>query len=469
MAKQSLLEGVIAALEKSEIRDLKQWLRSPFFNRREDVIVLFDWLSTPAMLAKSFPSKEIIFEKIYPNQPYDAQQTRLLMSWLYQHIKNYFAYAEFAQREHTQFVFLIKRFKKQNLTKHIQQSINEAAEALQKQPLRHADFYFEQFQLHRETFKLKQIAPRNTELQLQPLSDNLDVFYFIHKLRLSCIMLSHQTMFQKHYHYPLLDEILQLLSHQNLTYYPVVALYHHCYFALRYEDDTHFECCYAILTQHTNLLPPEELHDLYLLLINYCIKRLNDGNLVYAKHGLQLYKEALQQALLLENGYLSRFAYRNIVAMGLLEKEYVFIEKFLYDYKDLLEEAHRESTFSFNLARLEYSRRRYKQALKLLQKSDYTDLLLNLAAKTLLLKIYYETNEFDTLDTHLQAMQKFISRHRIMGYHKANYRNVVQLTHRLINTNLFDVEEKKKLINDVQQTDPLTERDWLLEMIAFSK
>ena len=127
---------------------------------------------------------------------------------------------------------------------------------------------------------------------------------------------------------------------------------------------------------HGHQFPPEETRDLYLLAINYCIKRLNEGHQRYAWEGLELYKEGLHQDILISNGLISRFSYRNIVAMGLVAEDFSWVASFISNYRSYLPKAHRESMFSFNMARLEYHRKHYDSALQLLQKSEYKDLLL---------------------------------------------------------------------------------------------
>ena len=67
-------------------------------------------------------------------------------------------------------------------------------------------------------------------------------------------------------------------------------------------------------------------------------------------------------------------------------------------------------------------------ALKLLQKAEFGDLLLNLAARSLQLKIYYELQELDLLDSHLQAFRTFLRRKKELGYHRDNYLNTVRFT-----------------------------------------
>jgi hypothetical protein len=160
---------------------------------------------------------------------------------------------------------------------------------------------------------------------------------------------------------------------------------------------------------------------------------------------------------------LSRFTYRNVVTIGLVMRAFDWVENFIHEFRDRLEKRHRESMFSFNLARLEYERRNYGAALQLLQKSEYADLLLNLAAKTVVLKIFFETDETDALESHLAAMQRFIRRKKIMGYHRENYLNLIHFTRRLLE--VFEKKELEALREEIAGAKAVAEREWLLGQV----
>jgi len=101
----------------------------------------------------------------------------------------------------------------------------------------------------------------------------------------------------------------------------------------------------------------------------------------------------------------------------------------------------------------------------LLQNIEYEDLLLNLAAKTILLKIYFELNENDLLDAHLLSLQNFLRRKTLIGYHKKNYKNIISITRKLLTYNRFDKKEKEKIRHLILDADVLTDRKWFLDML----
>ncbi|MGK0363662.1 MAG: hypothetical protein ACI85O_000715 [Saprospiraceae bacterium] len=96
----------------------------------------------------------------------------------------------------------------------------------------------------------------------------------------------------------------------------------------------------------------------------------------------------MQNDLLLNNGFLSRHAFNNIVGIALRLDDFTWTETFVNQYKDVLPTPYRAAAFHLNSGRLDYASKKYDDALVHLQKSDYRDILDNMVAKILQMKIY---------------------------------------------------------------------------------
>lgn len=359
---------------------------------------------------------------------------------------------------------LTEAYRLQNVPKAFERSLTDVKAAQVQQPYRHAEFFYANYQIQLEAYKYTAARKRISDLNLQAVSDDLDCAYLALKLRQTCFSLSHQAVYKARYEFGLLDEVLAYIQQKSLLHISAIAIYYHCYFAMTQpEQRTHFQAFKNLLFTENEKFPLAEMRDVYLLAINICTKHYNEGDQTYLNDLFELYKAGLEQEYLLSNGLLSHFTYRNIVTFGLILRDYNWVESFIHQYKNTLDLVHRESVFSFCLARLEYSRRNYDKALQLLQKSDYEDLLLNLSAKTVLLKIFYELNEFDLLDAHLHAMTTFLNRKKIIGYQKENYQNLLRFTRKLLE--FYDASAKAALRENIVQVKALAEREWLLEQL----
>ncbi len=464
--KKSKLVEVFYSLDKKEFRDLHKFVRSPFFNQQEKVVRFYDFLYEHIVHLKLVPEKEKVFKNIFPGEHYDDVKLRLLMSRLNKILEKYFMYKAFFSDEIKAKSKLAGVYRQKNLPKHFWKSTEEAKSLQKRSSFRNAEYFDEQYQIQQEEYQFLSANKRTEKLNLQEISNTIDVTYLAMKLRQTCILLAHQRVYKADYDFGLLPDVINYIENRGLLSIPAISIYYYCYYSLvNPEKVDYFIRFKKLLFEHSDKFPATEVRDLHILAINYCIKRLNEGISEYAQEGFELYKKGLENEYLIENRLLSRFTYNNIVAMALIMQEFDWTDHFMLNYKDLLEKKYQKSTYSFNKARLEYSRKNYDEALKLLRESDFNDLLNTLIGKILLLKIYYETEEFDLLESHLDSLLIFIRRKKVMGYHRENYLNIVQFTKKLLNINFYDAKEKEDLKQRIAKEEVLTEKNWLLEQI----
>ena len=457
---------LLRTFSKSELQGLKKFVRTPFFNQRSEVPALLDWLSVSLKSERLVSDKAAAFRQIFGKTAYDDHRIRMAMSFLYQLSGQYLVLQSFLENQVVYRKELAAVFRLRNLPDQSEKACAEAGALQQQSPLRNADFLEEKYQILLEKHRFQVDTQQVNQQDLQELSDQLDHAFLARKLWQACVMLSHQNVSNATYQFGLLEAALAHAEQTGALEIPAVAIYYHCYQALVHPaESAHFRQFRQLLTQCGEQFPAEELRDLYILAINFCIRQYNAGNQAYLPEQFELYKEGLNRKYFLSDGAISRYTYQNAATIGLVMHELEWVESLIHEYRPLLKEEHREGLFSFNLARLEYHRRNLGKALQLLQKAEYKDLLLNLAAKILQLKIFYELQEFDLLASHLQAIRSFIRRKKVMGYHRENYMNTVHFTQKLLEVNLFDKNIKTTLRQEIEATKAVAEKEWLLEQL----
>jgi tetratricopeptide (TPR) repeat protein len=169
--------------------------------------------------------------------------------------------------------------------------------------------------------------------------------------------------------------------------------------------------------------------------------------------------------ILIENQIVSRWTFLNVILIGLRLKEFDWAGIFIKQYQQFLEPRYRENFVHYCQARLLYEQKKYKEAQRLLVQVEYDDMLINLNAKSMLLKMFYEEEELDALESLLESMRTYLQRKEVIGYHKANYQNIIRYTKKLLRVTPRNKEQKEKLRQEIQHANPLTEKEWLLEML----
>lgn len=462
MIKSKLFQ-LIKTLSKQDIRDIRKFLQSPYFNQREDVINLFNVL---ILKKEENPKRKEVFQKIYPQQKFDEQSLRYVMSYLMKNIKQYFAIAAIQKDDFLMQIQLIQALKHRGLEQLFEKEWSKTAKELEAQQWRNASYFSQKYQLHWEQLEYTMIRRRSGDFPLQTLSDELTTAYVANLLWLSCTALVHQAMGKESLDIKLLDDVLAFIEKGNFQQVPVVMIFYYSYKALSQpEKEVYFQQFKSILQAHSTDFPQAEATDIYKLGINFCIRRFNGGVEKYAKEALDLYKSGLDNGVFLQDGQLSRFTYNNITQLALRLKEWEWTKQFLEDYRNVLHYKERENTYLYNLAIYYYRRQNYDEVLDLLQKTKFQDTLYNLDARRMMLRIYYERDAFDALESLLDSFKIYIHRLKNIGYHKMIYLNLIRFTKKLLYLNRADKTAIEKLKTAIQTAKVVAEREWLLEQL----
>jgi len=473
--EKTLLFTAYAALSVAERREFGKFVRSPFFNQKPGLIALSDYLNECCEQGVS-PNAESAWERIRPqktkakaSKPDDEApgvKLRLANSALLALLEHYWVYCEkFADSDRAK-IRLAGAYRKRNLAKHFDITLREARRGREQQPWRTADYYHDCLLLEWEQYQWDSSAKRTEFVSLQATSDLMDTAFVARKLRLACLARAHQAVSNIEYELGLFHLLLNYLENNDLLQIPTIGLYFHCYHFLSDSTAaTHFFRFKERLFAHADIFPEDELRTLYLLAINFSIKKTNEAQEGWLRDTLDLYQSALERQLLLENGYISRVAFNNIATIALRLGEVEWTEQFVQQHKSLLEKQHRESTAAFNLARVAYARRSYGAALLHLQNASDRNPLINLQAKTLQLKIFYQTGEWETLTSHLASMKIYLRRHHDIAYHREHYLRLLYYTKRLMELDFSKPAAVEKLRSKIEAEQILTEREWLLEQV----
>lgn len=468
----SRLVYVLQALSKSELKTLKKFVASPLYNQREDVVLLLDYLSKHLSPDKrKAREKQVVFAKVFPKQAYNEDKISYAMSYLFKLLKQFLAWQNWQNSTVHQQFHLVQSLRKKSLDKQFLSEWNVAIQQLNKQPFKSHEFHYQHFQLKLEKYTFNAGKTRKDQEEFQQYADELTQYFIIQQLRQSCFSFSHRTIANKTEQQNLQEPVLQLVEQNNYSHSPAIQVYYYCYKMLSSTDDTlpFFHTLKQLLKKHHHLFPLAELKDIYLLKINFCIKKINTGQSDFFKKIFEIYKDGLDLGIFLENGHLSRFTYKNITSTALHLNEFEWVKTFLVTYKEKIEHPYRTSAFHFNMAVLCYRLKDYDHVLHHLQKADSDDILNNCSVRHILLRTYYEIQEFTTLLSLLDSFKNYIYRHRKqIGYHQKSYTNLIRFTKKLIKSQ-YNLAAQNKLRENIQATKFVADKNWLLEQLSHLK
>jgi hypothetical protein len=466
----SLLIRAFQQISAKESSAFLHFVRCPLFNRRPEVTRLCEYLAI--QMGKPAPkafAAEKLFDIAFPTEVYDNSRLRLAMSYSLDTLRQYLAWVEWQSDKSEQQQTLVRALRNRGMDKLFDKALNKAAGQGERRKVRDAQHHFHQYQLHQEKLEHKARRERSSSLNLQPLPDELTMFYVSEMLRHACSALMHQAVAGQTYQMQLLDAILGVVEQGPMLEAPAVAVYYHAYRMLQFpEEDAHLARLKHLLLEHESRFEQEEMRGLYLMAINGCIRRMNAGNQIYIREAFEVYRAALERNLLTDNGFLSSFTFKNIIRIGTALGEHDWTEQFIEQYRNALHPRERDNAYRYNRAFLFFQKADYAQAMPLLQQVEFEDPLNNLHARRMLVRSYFELGERDALESLLQSFGAYLNRQKNLGYHQELNLNFVKFMQRLLRLSPKDTVAKASLSADLAAEKQVAEREWLVEKVGGS-
>lgn len=466
--QKSVLAEIAGSLNRKEMRDIQKWLQSPAHNQRQDVIRLFDYLCKNLANDDESADKEKAWKAVFPGQPYDDAYMRQVMYFLLKAIEEFLVFSEFTSDKVQYQLALTRIYRKRKLEKAYKQAHRLGAEHLDRQPLRNGHYLLNKFFLEQEEHEHRMSITQHAPANLQETADALEKWFIEERLRISKDMLAHHRIYQKiSYNHGLLEETLIYANRNKLLEEPAIAVYYFTYMALiNPSEEPYFDKLEHFIHTQMEHFDQPEVRTLYLAALNYCAAKVNQGNLDYCRRALQFYRQGLDTGILIENNQITSYTFSNAVAFAMKIGEFDWAENFIENYQKYLEEKHRKGTVNFSLSRLYFEKGDYDKAQRYLVEFEYDDMLQNIVAKTMLLKIYYEQDELDAFESLLESLRIYLRRKEALDpARKTAYKNMISLMKKLLHLNIYSKSQKEKFRQLILQTNPIAEREWLARQI----
>ncbi len=468
--QNSKLYTILEYFNKYEQNRLRKFLTSPYFNKNEALVKLFDLLADRIHSGeKTELAKELVWTLLYPDDSYDDVLFRKNCSDLLKLVESYLAQQVYENNPIHQATYLIEAVAHRKMERLYNSTMKNARRLTEQQHYKTAGYYLSQFQVEKSYFDLMVLEHNRTaKKNEEEILNNLDRFFMSEKLRFSCSVMSQQILVSHEYKLLFMDEIVSQIEKYKFEDVPPVAVYYQIYLTYVDADNTdHYFKLMSILDNYGDLFPRNEAEFIYQAALNYCVKKLNQGSQEFLEEYFNVFVILLEKELLIADGELSPWHFRNIVVAALRLRKFEWTEQFINKYKSYLPESMRENAVSFNTAQLFFSQKKFEKVIELLRMVEYEDISYNLNSKTMLLSTYYEIDEIEPLYSLMDSFRTYLNRHKDISTNKRRpYLNLIKFTKILTKMAPGDKKAIQKLKEEVEQTQDISSLNWLREKIA---
>lgn len=474
---------LIEALRTLRTRERTRWLQyvnSDFFNKHDDLRRLAAYLLSfapafdPEKLEKPFVWRHLFG----PDEPYSELKLNNLISDLYELLLGFLAHTGAENNAIDRQLHAANALLDRNLDAQAAAVLARARELLDRQSTQTARRQFLELRWWETAEILDSRRSRRLAGEHLPRqSEANDIAFVLEKLRLGAALLNRHglSVLSAEEQPRWLPAIRQwCTSEPLLSDLPAVRVYLAAFDLLEAPSPEHFIRLTTLLDEHHPLLEAEELAALYQYALNYCIRRINDGHPEGYREALDLYRTLLDRNVLLRQGRLSQWTYKNITTAGLRSGAFAWTEQFLHQYRDALPPGERDNAFAYNMAALNFEKQDFHATLLTLQNVEFTDFTYHLGAKILQLKCYYLLDETEALTALLEAARQLLRRNRSLSpFGKNANLHFLRALKWLSAWNTAKGwtppekwrQKREALAEKVRRMQPLANKDWLLEQL----
>lgn len=458
---------LIKSFNSTEIRQFNKFIASPYYNVNKEVILVWKHvLHNIDDISKL--EKTHLHAVLYPTKPYQDISIRNIIMQLKSLLENYLQISFFQKDAIAKKLVLVKQLHSRNIESAVIAELEEINTDLQAASIQNASYLYQTFTYQQLKQEVLHTQFRNKESNLDKQLDALEKFYLAEKLKIMNLMMAHENVLKVNYSITNSQNVLELASTTTYNDIPAIQLFQLSYLCFQeFEREELFASYEIILFENLHFFQSEEQRMLLMAAINYCIKKNNLGKPHYQANLLELYKKGIASKVLFENGYLTQYTYSNVISLCLNLKDYDFVKNFIENDKKYLEESIQAMYYLFNKAKYLYVQKDYKAAIRILTQNSFSDPLINVSAKMVLLKIYYEQQEWDILDATLENISMYIRRELLMGYQKDSFINFVKYIKILARSISLSSKRKEKIKQEITILRYLSDRKWLVEQVEI--
>ena len=467
----SKIYNVLTHFDKIEQNRLRKYIRSPYFNVNETLMVFYDILADHinANGKAGLLTKETIWSHLYAKEFFNDVRFRKLSSDLLKLIEGFLAQQIFDERPLQKANLLLEAIHSKKIEKLYKSAIRQTQIISDIQNERQASYYYHQFEMQKTLYDLNEAELKRFEkTNVEEIVNNLDYFYLAEKLKWYSAILVQQTLISHEYKLLFIEEIINHISKHTYDSVPLIRIHYLTYLThAESENEAHYHELKNTLNKYWKTMKLTEAKEAYTHLFSYCSKKSNQGNDFFLREYVELSNELLKTDILWADGELYPWYFRNAILISLRLGEYEWAENFLNQYGDKLPIDFRKNALSYNRALIFFYQKKYDKVISLLHSVEYDDLVYNLSSKSMLMAIYYEQDEYDALYFLADAFKAYLNRHKdINEKMRFNYMNYILFVRKLTKIMPGDNKGIDSLRQEIKEAKGVASERWLIEKLA---
>ncbi|MEO8447354.1 MAG: hypothetical protein ABI528_07660 [bacterium] len=484
MIKSKLID-LLKTFTQPEFSEFGKFLNSPFHNESQTMIRLYNCFKKyfPGFDSEHF-TKENIYSELYGDVKFDDKKHRERFSDMHKLSEEYLALVEFRINPLEVKRNTLLQFSRRDLETDFNKKYKEIQDILDKMEVKN-EFYFyhcyQQYQDKRDFFETRPVSGKKKHYydELTAEIEQHTLFFMSRMLIYFTMMHNKEGFFKYDFDFGLYDFIMKYISEKDFEPYPVLKSY---YLLLKLVRNKKDEKSYYELKEHllknSFLIKAEDKVLIFTELFNYTVFASYKGLSEFEKEKYEIMNLQLEQETypVERLGWMELGYYMSYVIIAISMSRLEEAEKFIKDYTEKLNPERKKNGNAFVKGLLHYAQKKYDTAIQDLSIIRKVDFNIYIRSRTLLVKIYFDIQNYETVLTAIDTFKHYLSSNPLIPeYLNKKYTNFMNVLRKLtlLSLNLtkddYNLYKLEKEINSFSVEDITTHKSWLLEKLHSLK
>ncbi len=483
MRKTNLI-NILSNFTPNEMKEMGDFLTSPYFNKNKKVIELFSLLKD---LYPDFNTpksdKEIVYKKLYPGKEYNDGIMRLMIHSLNILCEDFISISKFQRSFYLKDRFLLEYYVlDKKAPKLFERKYNSIKEKNSKIEIKDADFYLNEYEVEILAGKYKFLIDDNilnvTDLPKHEYfrkTEYLKNNFFITILNQYRYLLNAQSLYNVNYEDDFREVVLEYLNkHPDYMKIPILKLHYLELCLLLKDDEKYYNELKKHLIDNFYSFSWLERFSTICILENFCLAMIYREKEQYYEEKHSLHKFILERKLFskVEGGKMTDTDFQNIAGMGMNLGKIEWAEDFINEYKEYLDEKDKSNVLNLCYARLNLHKKNFDKALSYINEiKEIDNVNYKISKKCITLEIFYEQNLIVEAFGYIDNFKHFISNDRLItDTEKERILKFIKFVNLLLKIkSKNDVSELYILKKEIENTENVYKKKWFFEKIAELK
>jgi hypothetical protein len=400
----------LRSLSKKEFKEFGRFVRSPYFNNREEVVRFYDSIKKyhPAFNSARL-NEETVFFKVYPGRKFSGVLLRKLNSLLLKQVMDYLAVSSFSSNELEFNVRLIDRLREKKLDTIFEKKAKQIEKLFSSSK---QNFPYGESKFKYTTILNGFYMTRNERSMVNNFQNEIDLFteYFLGVALLLYIRLGEwERVYSVKFDLKFYNEVINYFRQNTDLPVSISKIYYNMLMMLNDGDEKYFYELQKLREEFSEKLTVLDDFNIRLVSMQYYYRRVNNGDASFGRHQFNIIKSILERDLI-PAGYIEPYFFTNAVRNAANIAEFEWAESFIKKYRTRLNPDSAAEICEYSFALVEFSRGNYELALKHFSKINLEISTLKIEIKNLLLAIYYELGYREELDSLIDSHKHYLVR-----------------------------------------------------------